>query len=533
MRRRLLVPLISVLVIAFGGLTANLIAGNAPALGLDLQGGVSVTLQPVGEYEANALDVAVEIIRQRVDSLGVAEPEIIRQGGTVVVNLPGVKDQQSALELVGRTGELTLRPVIQMGTVSSTTTVAGATSTTVAGAPSTTVDAVTSTSVVQQTTTTAGDVATGPGSARRAATTTVPSTDSTLPVASDTTAPAAVDAAAPATTSAQPQLAEGQEILADKDGSFVYLVGPVAATGEVFENDASAEIQNGSWVVVVTLRSGAIGEDQWNAVATQCFNKAETCPTQQLAIVLDGEVISAPVVQEPTFTGGSVQISGDFSESEARQLAKILEFGAVPVKFDAPTAQAVSATLGTDSLRAAVVSGAVGVLLVLLYLFLYYRRIALVVLLGLAVSGSLQWSVISWLSRTNGLALTLAGTAGIILSVGVTVDSYVVFFEKLKDSLRSGRRLKNSAQREFTAAWRTILVADTVSLIGATVLWWLTVGAVRGFAFFLGLSTLIDMVIAYFYTRPMVLLLARTRFLNSASVLGVKRVEADSAAGGV
>lgn len=502
MRRRLLVPLISILVIAFGGLGANLLAGNSPALGLDLQGGVSVTLQPVGEYEANALDVAVEIIRQRVDSLGVAEPEIIRQGGTVVVNLPGVKDQQSALDLVGRTGELTLRPVLQMGTTSTTTS-------TVSGSPTT--------STAEQTTTTAADVATGPGSARRAATTTI--TPTTI-APTDTTAPQ------------QTELPEGQDILTDKDGSFVYLVGPIAATGEVFENDASAEIQNGSWVVVVTLRSGAVGEDQWNAVASQCFNKAETCPSQQLAIVLDGEVISAPVVQEPTFTGGSVQISGDFTEDEARQLAKILEFGAVPVKFDAPTAQAVSATLGTDSLRAAVVSGAVGVLLVLLYLFLYYRRIALVVLFGLAVSGSLQWSVISWLSRTNGLALTLAGTAGIILSVGVTVDSYVVFFEKLKDSLRSGRRLKNSAQREFTAAWRTILVADTVSLIGALVLWWLTVGAVRGFAFFLGLSTLIDMVIAYFYTRPMVLLLARTRFLNSASVLGVRRIETDATVGG-
>lgn len=512
MRRRLLVPLISILVIAFGGLGANLLAGNSPALGLDLQGGVSVTLQPVGEYEANALDVAVEIIRQRVDSLGVAEPEIIRQGGTVVVNLPGVKDQQSALDLVGRTGELTLRPVLQMGTTSTTTS-------TVSGAPTT--------STAEQTTTTAADVATGPGSARRAATTTItPTTITPTTIAPTTIAP--TDTTAPQQT----ELPEGQDILTDKDGSFVYLVGPIAATGEVFENDASAEIQNGSWVVVVTLRSGAVGEDQWNAVASQCFNKAETCPSQQLAIVLDGEVISAPVVQEPTFTGGSVQISGDFTEDEARQLAKILEFGAVPVKFDAPTAQAVSATLGTDSLRAAVVSGAVGVLLVLLYLFLYYRRIALVVLFGLAVSGSLQWSVISWLSRTNGLALTLAGTAGIILSVGVTVDSYVVFFEKLKDSLRSGRRLKNSAQREFTAAWRTILVADTVSLIGALVLWWLTVGAVRGFAFFLGLSTLIDMVIAYFYTRPMVLLLARTRFLNSASVLGVRRIETDATVGG-
>jgi len=161
---------------------------------------------------------------------------------------------------------------------------------------------------------------------------------------------------------------------------------------------------------------------------------------------------------------------------------------------------------------------------VLVFLLFYYRAIALVVIGGLGVSGLLLWSVISFISKTNGLALTLSGAAGIIVSIGVTVDSYVVFFERLKDDVQTGKSLRNSAQRGFTSAWRTILTADTVSFLGALVLWWLTVGPVRGFAFFLGLSTLSDIVVSYFYTRPMVLLLSRTRFLNSARILGVRRV---------
>jgi len=312
-------------------------------------------------------------------------------------------------------------------------------------------------------------------------------------------------------------------VLPGQEGEFVYLVGPTGATGKVFNNNAKAEISNGSWIVVASLRDGAEGADQWNSLATACFNATDVCPTKQLAIVLDGKVISAPTVQEPVFSGGNVQITGDFTEKEAKQLAKYLQFGAVPVRFSAPTVQTVSASLGKDSLKAAIVSGIFGILLVLLFLLFYYRVMALVVFGGLAVSGLLLWSVISWLSKTNGLALTLSGTAGIIVSIGVTVDSYVVFFERLKDDVQSGRTLKNSAQRGFESAWRTILAADTVSLIGALVLWWLTVGSVRGFAFFLGLSTLTDIVVSYFYTRPTVLLLSRTRFLNSGRVLGVRR----------
>jgi preprotein translocase subunit SecD len=231
------------------------------------------------------------------------------------------------------------------------------------------------------------------------------------------------------------------------------------------------------------------------------------------------------VVQEAVFSGGTVQISGDFTEGEARDLAKILEFGAVPVKFAVATVQTVSPTLGEDSLRAAIISGLVGVLLVVLFFFFYYRLLTIVILGGLTISFSLLWSVVAFLSKTNGLALTLSGVAGIIVSIGVTVDSYVVFFEKMKDELQSGKTLRGSAQRSFNSAWRTILAADTVSFLGALTLWWLTVGSVRGFAFFLGLSTLCDVIVAYFFTRPSVLLLARTRLLNGRKILGVRLPE--------
>lgn len=497
MVRRLVVSLVGVVAVVFGLLIGNLVAGNVPSLGLDLQGGASVTLQPEGTYDAKALDVALTIIRSRVDSIGVSEPEIIRQGDTVVVNLPGVEDQQRALDIVGRQGQLLLRPVLQAGTVNT------GTDTTLPGA----------TTVVDSTL----PAASGPGSTRRVAATTVPPTTSPTTVA--------------ATPDSAPSLAEilasqdandpnATVVLLGKNGD-VYSAGPAGASGLVFSNDAAAEINNGTWSVVVGLLKGSAGEEIWNALSTRCFNKDATCPTGQIAIVLDGEVISAPVVQQAIFTGGTVQISGSFTEAEARDLAKILEFGAVPVKFSVATVQTVSPTLGKDSLRAAVISGLVGVLLVMLFFFFYYRLLTIVVISGLVISGSLLWSVISYLSKTNGLALTLSGVAGIVVSIGVTVDSYVVFFERLKDELVSGKTMRGAAQRSFTSAWRTILAADTVSFIGAIILWRLTVGSVRGFAFFLGLSTLIDVFVAYLFTRPAILLLARSKFMAGRNVLGV------------
>ena len=503
MARRLYFSLVGIVVLVSSLLAGNLLAGNVPALGLDLQGGASVTLQPEGDFTPSALAQAVEIISQRVNALGVSEPEITRQGNNVVVNLPGVNDQQQALDIIGRQGELLLRPVLQAGTLNTDT------STTVAGSPTTV--------AVSDTTLPATDG--GPGSVRaRGAATTVPVVVST----------ATTVAVVAATETTLPNIGVSEDttdpnvnaVLMGQNGE-AFLVGPAGASGKVFTNNAQAVINNGSWTVTVELRSGADGADLWNALTTKCFNRDATCPTARIAIALDGTVISAPTVQEAVFAGGNVQISGDFSQTEARDLAKILEFGAVPVKFKVATVQTVSPTLGKDSLRAAIISGIVGVLLVMAFFFVYYRMLTIVVVAGLIVSSGLLWSIIALISRTNGLALTLSGVAGIIVSIGVTVDSYVVFFERIKDELHAGKSLRSSAQRSFQLAWRTILAADTVSFLGALTLWYLTVGSVRGFAFFLGLSTVCDVIIAYFFTRPAVLLLARSKFLLGRKILGV------------
>ena len=347
MVRRLSITIACTIVVIAAALIGNVVAGNKPALGLDLQGGASITLQPVGDYTAAALEKAVEIIERRVNSLGVAEPEITRQGDNVVVNLPGVKDQQRALDIIGRQGEVLLRPVLQVGTTntdSTTTTVVGSTETTT---PDTVAPAQPS----------------GPGDARRS----VPTTT----VASPTTT-----VAGDATTTTVPQLPVSNDpndptanVILQGDGNAVFLVGPAGATGQVFNNNAGADISTGNWVVTVGLRKGALGEDVWNALTTKCFSRDPSCPTGQIAIVLDGKVISAPVVQEAVFTGGNVQITGNFTEAEARDLAKILEFGAVPVRFDVATVQTVSPTLGEDSLRAALISGLIGVLLVIMFFF--------------------------------------------------------------------------------------------------------------------------------------------------------------------
>lgn len=538
-KRRHIISLSALIVLVVGSLIANLVAGNTPALGLDLQGGASVTLQPDGEFDPAGLDVAVEIIRARVDSIGVAEPEIILQGSTVIVNLPGVKDQQQALDIIGRTGELLLRPVLQSGMLNEnpdTTVPAGATTipTSVTTVPESTSDSVEDG---------AGVVSGGLGSARVfsktrtiSSATTVPDSSTTVDPATSSTQVATTDTSVAVSTDATQDAAQtlglGDDpndptqtvLLLDKQG-IAYVVGPAGASGKVFKNDARADVQTGQWTVVVGLRSGVDGDQLWNKLAAACFNRTAQCPTGQLAMVLDGTVISAPTVNEPEFTGGTVQISGSFTPEEARDLAKILEFGAVPVRFGVSQAQTVSATLGSDSLRAALISGLVGILLVSLLLFAYYRLMAIFVLVGMSVSIAFLWSVISLLSRTNGLALSLSGIAGIIVSIGIAVDSYIVFFERIKDEIRFGKTLKNSALRSFESAWRTIVAADTVSFIAAIVLWYLTVGSVRGFAFFLGISALTDILVTFFFTRSAVLLFARSKRAQGRKVLGIQTVK--------
>lgn len=528
MQRRLLYTLLGTVIVTVLAFGANLIAGNTPNLGLDLQGGASVTLTPRGAFEDGAIDVAVEIIRNRVDSIGVAEPEIVRQGDTVVVNLPGVSDQQRAIDLVSVTGKVLLRPVLQYLPGAAVTP-----DPIPVDPDATTPDDTTPGETTPEETAPEETAPDDEQGAPRAVPDTTEAPETT-DVPATTDAPGTTDAPettdAPAEPGEEPEQDPGdplaQVVLSDDDGG-LYLLGPAFpdglggfASGEVFRNDARADIFDGQWVVVVGLRPGAEGRDRWNGAASQCYSRTDVCPSGQMAIVLDGTVISAPTVQTPIFDD-EVQITGSFRESEARDLAKILEFGAVPVEFDAPTARTVSATLGGDTLRAAIVAGLVGIALVILFLFVYYRLMAAVVLGGVVVFGLLTWTVVSLLSETRGLALTLAGATGLIVSIGIMVDSYILLFERLKDELRAGRTLRNSVRRGFEMAWKTIVVANVVTFIGAGILWYLTVGSVRGFAFFLGLATVTNVVVVYLFARPAILLLGRAGFLQGRDVLGV------------
>jgi preprotein translocase subunit SecD len=515
MRKKLITSIVGISVVAVGLLIINLSLNYRPALGLDLRGGISVTLRPVQgqDYDESSLDLAVERIRDRVDSFGVGEPEIIRQDNAIVVNLPGVNDQKQALDLVNVTGKVYLRPVIACGFVPTTTgTTTPESSTPAAGSDATA-------------TTTATDSA-QPGPSRRVSSapptggssTTTGQESTTSAGDTATTTAGAADGTASSSSVLPYSDPTQSQVLPDRNGQQCQ-VGPSGGDGTVFSKDsAEARIIDGRWGVTVGLNGK--GEGVWNAIAATCFNGESTCPSHQLAIELDGQIQSAPVVQAPKFTG-NVQITGNFSHGEASKLAQVLNSGALPITLTSEQVENVSATLGKDSLQAAIVAGLIGVVLVVIFMFLYYRRLAVVVVGGLAISAALIYSVTALISRFYNGVLSLAGVAGIIVSIGVTIDSYVVFFERLKDEVRSGRSLRNSAQRGFKAAFHTILVADAVSLIGAVVLWYLSVGAVRGFAFYLGLATVTDIFVAYFWTRPAVLLLARSKFMAGDSVLGL------------
>ena len=522
MRRKKLTPLAFIVLTAALALGASLVTDTSPELGLDLQGGVSVVLQPTESANEEALDQTIEIIRTRVDALGVAEPEIARQGGSIVVQLPGVKEQQRALDLVGATAELRFRPVLSQPI------------------PAELLDAVPSTVVDESTTTTAEGAATtttAPGGS----TTTAPVEGQSLPAVPfqdpSSTSTTATTAPGETTTTTAPagepggieltpreeDLPEATVILAelDDDGepTLIYQLGPSLATGEIVA-DADAQLDDaGQWRVALEMKGGAAGIDLFNAIAAQCNPPSPTCPTGQLAIVLDSEVQSAPTIDSPSFAADQITISGTFTESEAKDLALVLRYGRLPVTLEPQTVQTVSPSLGEDSLRAGLAAGLLGLALVCAYMIFYYRALGIVVVLGLAVWAALLYAIISRL----GVALTLSGVTGIVISVGVTVDSYVVYFERLKDELRAGRTLRSSTDRAFTRAFRTILAADISSFIGASLLFTLTVGPVRGFAFFLGISTILDVVVAWFFTRPLVSLLSSSRLFTDAPRLGVAR----------
>ena len=291
-----------------------------------------------------------------------------------------------------------------------------------------------------------------------------------------------------------------------------FQLGPALATGEGVD-DAQMVLNpnSGEPYVQLSFKGGEKGIDAWRAAAKECYGGTNLCPTRQLAIVLDGRVLSAPTVNDDFSDSTSAQITGSFSRNDAKNLATALRYGALPVELERQQAQEVSATVGKDALQAGIVAGIIGLAIVTIYILLYYRIFGAVAITSLALSFGLMWAIISWLGASRGLALTLSGVVGIIVSIGVSIDSNIVYFEVIKDDMHTGRNLRSSAERAFRSAIRTIIRADSVSLIAAALLYWLTVGSVRGFAFYLGLATLLDLLAAYFFMRPAVLLLARTR----------------------
>lgn len=484
---------IGVALVAFGATVAG---GWAPKLGLDLAGGAEVIFKPARQVPASSLETAVNIMRNRVDAAGVSGSDIGTQGSDIVVQLPGVKNAKQLIANIGTTAQMLFRPVLCFAppfTASKTS------------APPTTVPSACSASQYQLT----------------AANLNV-STSSQAPQNNPSADPAL--AAYPSSTSDFDASHQDSNVILPASQSSGqagtrYLLGPVGLTGAAVHSAQAALPTGGTqWVVDANL-TGA-GAPKWDQMAQANFH-------QYIAIDLDGQVISAPLTQpsQSAFSsfGGKVEISGNFTQTSAQQLALNLNYGSLPVRLVPLTTQSVSATLGKSSLKAGLVAGLGGLVLVLLYMILYYRGLGLVVVTGLITTSFLLWAIVSALGHSSmNLTLDLAGVTGVIVSIGITADSYVIYFERLKDQARAGRSLRSTVEKSFAGAFRTVLAADLVSLIGAIVLWLLAIGSVRGFAFFLGLSTLMNIVITYFFTRPLVVLLARSRWAEMR-MLGLSR----------
>jgi preprotein translocase subunit SecD len=479
--RRLKIYLLVSVVVVIVAIGATILSGNAPVLGLDLKGGISVTYEPVGTPKAGALSETLKIINNRVNTFGVAEPSISRQGNDIVVELPGVKDQAKALRLVGRTAQLRFRPVLaQVPPVPAAAASAkGATTTT-----------------------------TTPPANEKALQAAVASCDSTQ-IQSLLTANTVLP-----TTPLENDDANNCVVLPIRSSKDRLLLAPVntkaslgvppGLSGGDVSGATSTFASGQGYAVEMTLKGAGLAK--FNALAAASFQ--QQAPRNEVAIVLDGVVQSNPAFQTGSFSG-PVQITGNFTQGQASDLATIINYGALPVQLRAIDVQQVSPTLGSDDLNAGIAAGIIGLALVALYMLAYYRVLGLVVILGLGVSGALLYAIVSGLGPSLHLALTLSGVTGIIVSVGITVDSYVVYFERLKDEVRTGRTVRSSVDRGFTRSFRTIVAADLVSLIGAGALWALAIGSVKGFALFLGIATILDLVVSYFFMHPLVSLLAR------------------------
>ena len=282
---------------------------------------------------------------------------------------------------------------------------------------------------------------------------------------------------------------------------------------------ASPDQTSTGWQVLLNFKGA--GTTAFGQLTTQMFDKYGTTgsPLDDLAVVLDGTVVSFPAINRGPITGGQAQITGSFSQGQATLLANQLSYGALPLSFTTLSTQSVSPQLGHDQLTAGLVAAAIGLGLVVIYLLLYYRGLALVAVFSLVIAAMLSWMSVILLGKYQSFALSLAGIAGLIVAIGITADSFVVFFERLRDEVREGRTLRTAVERGWTRARRTILVSDTVSFLAAALLYYFAIGSVRGFAFTLGLTTIIDVVVVFLFTKPMITLLARTKFYGGGHPL--------------
>jgi preprotein translocase subunit SecD len=479
--RRYVIPLL--VVFALVGVIWGVIAVRdlEPRLGLDLRGGSSVTFVPTnprgGEPTTEQLNTTVDIIRNRVNSKGVAESEVNLEGGNIVVSIPDVPNPDEVIAAVGTTAQLQFRPVTAIVPPND---------------PRFKQDPFKAVDCTKSETYTAKDD---------------PDKEVVL-CARDQAGQLRPDANSP-------KLLMGKVALGGTD---------IASARPQLATAGQAGVTTGQWETQLNF-SGRGGDRFRDLTGTAACNP-EGDPKRNIAITLDAVVINYPPVASDVqcnqgISGGSAVITGQ-TQAEAENLAPLISSGALPLKLDPQSRTTVSATLGADSLHAGLIGGAVGLGLVFLYVLLYYRGLGLVIWAGLAIAAALNVGIVIVMGDLMGFTLTLAGIAGLIVAVGISADTYVVFFERLKDEVRDGKTLRASVDRGWQRSFHTLVSANAVSFFAALILYLLAIGPVRGFAFTLGLATLIDFFAAWFFARPAVSLLTRLRLFQEGRFVGIR-----------
>ncbi|MFT3886847.1 MAG: protein translocase subunit SecD [Arachnia sp.] len=464
-----------------------------PNLGLDLQGGQTITLEATNKtVPLESMELARDIIQQRIDGLGVGEASVAIQGDRhIVVSAPNVS-RDDLVDLVGATAQLSFRPVLQAGAGTGPTEEPSAdpSETPVPGLP-------TALPSPSPTPTEGGGGETGQLSIEDVLA--YEPTDADLEAFADYTCgePAHDDPSRPL-------------VACDPDGVQKYLLGPTAILGTELET-ASYGIPQGDLSYAVMLSLKPTGASQFKELTGALLTR--TSPQDLFGIVLDGVVQSA-VKPQVQITNGQASITGSFTADTAANLSNVLKYGSLPLNFAPSQVETVSATLGGEQLRVGMIAGLIGLIAVAVYSFLYYRGMGIVVVLSLLVAAAATYAVMVLLGSAVGFTLNLPGIAGAIVGIAVTADSFIIYFERIRDEIREGRSLKSALSSGWLKARGTIIISDAVSLLSAVVLFFLAVGAVRGFAFTVGLTTVIDLAVVFFFTKPTVELLGRTKFFG-------------------